>query len=152
MMGTGGAVRERGGWEIMRACEAILALEMQRSGRRELPLASAHATTAGALDCKVLIHCVASGAQHASSAAVVRRCVENALLRAQDQGCRTVAMPLFGTGHARLKIETAVDAMLDALLESKAPIERVQIVVDNAEKANAARAILIARGVAASPV
>ncbi|HEY0592250.1 MAG TPA: macro domain-containing protein, partial [Thermoanaerobaculia bacterium] len=70
--GTGGAVRAKGGWEIKRACEAILDREAAASGKRVLPLGSAHVTTAGSLAAKIAIHCVASNASHRSSEAVIR--------------------------------------------------------------------------------
>ena len=105
MMGTGAAVRSRGGYEILRACEEIV--------RREGTLApgSAWPTTAGSLASKVVIHCVASDANHRSSEEIVALCVRNALDCAARAGCRTVAMPVFAAGHAHVNFRRAVETM-----------------------------------------
>src|SRR5207244_3998577 len=63
VMGTGGAVRERGGFAVLRECEAIVAASSP------LRPGTAHVTSAGALPYEKVIHCVASDAQHNSSAA-----------------------------------------------------------------------------------
>ena len=135
MMGTGASVRERGGWDVMRACQAIVA-----GGR--LPAGSAHATTPGAMTCKTLIHCVASDPSHLTSRAIIQACVKNALARAEEAGCRSIAMPLFGTGHARFKFDQALIAMHDVLRSAPANIEQAWIVVlDPARAADAQRLI-----------
>lgn len=116
MMGTGAAVRGRGGYEILRACEEI--------ERREgpLPPGSAWPTTAGSLAARVVIHCVASDAQHRSSEAIVESCVRNALDCAARIGCRSVAMPVFATGHAHLNFRRAVESMARALSTTAAHV------------------------------
>src|SRR6185369_3811807 len=72
MMGTGASIREKGGWDVLRACEAIVKEKPLRAG-------SAVRTTPGALRCKTIIHCVASNESHLTSAAIVQACVRNAL-------------------------------------------------------------------------
>jgi len=135
MMGTGASVRERGGWDVMRACEAIVA-----KGRP--PAGSAHVTTGGAMKCKTLIHCVASDPSHRTSRAIIQACVKNALARAEESGCRSIAMPPFGTGHARFKFDQALIAMRDVLRSAPVDIEQVMIVVfDPARAAEAERVI-----------
>lgn len=126
MMGTGGAVREAGGFEVLRACEDILA----RSGRTQLPAGSAHVTTAGKLPYKAVIHCVASDpASHLSSDSIIKACVKNALKRADELHAQSVAVPLFGTGHARFKKERALAAMNEALRETETNVKDVVIVL-----------------------
>jgi len=124
MMGTGASVREKGGWDVMRACEAIVATD---GGR--LHAGSVHATTPGTLKCKTLIHCVASDQSHMTSAHIIQACVKNALACAHRTGCRSIAMPLFGTGHARYKLDQALIAMREALRSAPAAVEQVIIVV-----------------------
>lgn len=126
MMGTGGAVRERGGFEVLRACEDVLA----RSGRAQMPPGSAHVTTAGKLPYRAAIHCVASDpSTHISSDAIIRACVRSALMRADELQLRTIAMPVFATGHARFRFERAVEAMREALESATTNVESVLIVV-----------------------
>ena len=116
MMGTGAAVRRRGGYEILRACEEIV--------RREgpLPAGSARVTTAGSLASKVVIHCVASDARHRSSEATIAACVRNALDCAERAACRSVAMPVFASGHAHVNFRRALEAMVEAARDARAEI------------------------------
>jgi O-acetyl-ADP-ribose deacetylase (regulator of RNase III) len=116
MMGTGAAVRSRGGYEILRECEAIV--------RREgpLPPGSAWQTTAGSLGSKVVIHCVASDGMHRSSEGTVGSCVRQALGIAGRAGCRTIAMPVLATGHAHMNFRRALEVMREAARDSQAEI------------------------------
>lgn len=135
MMGTGGAVRERGGFEVLRACEDLLA----RSGRAQLPPGSVHVTPAGKLPYRAVIHCVASDpSTHLSSESVIRACVRNALARADELEVRTLAMPVFATGHARFRFGRAVDVMREALESATTNVEHVVIAVEDQEKAELA--------------
>ena len=133
VMGTGASIRSRGGFEILRACEAIVDADAQSSGSRGLAAGSVHTTTAGQLPAKIVIHCVASDASHRSSATIIRSCVTGALDAADAAGCASVAMPLFGTGHARFKIENAVAAMAEALRDAITSVRDVIVVVHDPE-------------------
>jgi O-acetyl-ADP-ribose deacetylase len=135
MMGTGGAVRERGGFEVLRACEQI-------AGGIPLPAGSAHTTTAGALPYTAIIHCVASNDTHITSAAIIEACVRNALACADAAGCMTVAMPVFGAGHARFKFDRALLVMLETLLRASTSVEHVVIAINDPERAESARRVL----------
>ncbi len=143
MMGTGASIRDRGGFEVLRACEQIIEQERNRSGRSVLPVGSAHATTAGALPFKIAIHCIASDAtHHMSSPDVVRSCVMSALRVAEANGCRSVAMPVFATGHARLRFDLAVRTMLEALRSTRSTVKEVTIAINDRERAEEARRIV----------
>lgn len=143
MMGTGGSIRERGGFEVLRACEAILDEEKRRSGRGYLPVGSAHVTTAGQLPFKAAIHCVASDAtHHLSSPEVIRACVKNALRAADAKGFTSLAMPVFATGHARVRFELAMTTMAEALRDAHTNVQTVAIVVYDRERAEEAKKIV----------
>src|SRR5436305_134622 len=88
-MGTGGAVRSRGGYQILRECEAIVDAAHQL-GRRGLPAGSAHQTSAGELPVKLIMHCVASDEAHRTSAAIIALCVKNSLALADAAKCESV--------------------------------------------------------------
>lgn len=135
MMGTGAAVRARGGYEILRACEAIIAA----SGRSAPPAGSAHVTIPGSLPCKRIIHCVASDGGHHSSDDIVRLCVRNALAAADAEGCRTIAMPVFASGHARVKLDRALSVMAAAIAAAKTKVEQVFIVIHDRDDVEIAR-------------
>jgi O-acetyl-ADP-ribose deacetylase len=140
MMGTGASVRDKGGWDVMRACEAIV-----RTGGGHLHAGSVHATTPGTMPCKTLIHCVASDQSHMTSAHIIQTCVRNALACAERKGCRSIAMPLFGTGHARYKFEPALLAMREALRSASARVEQVVIVIPDPARAAEAEKIIASR-------
>lgn len=139
MMGTGGAVRERGGFEVLRACEDALA----RSGQAQLPPGSAVVTTAGRLPYRAAIHCVASDPRtHVSSEAIIRACVRNALARADEIECSTLVMPVFATGHARFSFAKAVQAMVETLRAAQTNVTDVLLAIDDAGRAATARALV----------
>lgn len=138
MMGTGAAVRERGGFEVLRECETL-------RGDRELPAGSAHVTSAGRLPFRAAIHCVACDRTHQSSPNVVAACVRNALARADELGVRSLAMPLFGTGHARMKFDRAIATMLEALRSAETHVESVLLVSNDPERAEQIRRAIGAR-------
>ena len=128
-MGTGGAVRGRGGYEVLRECEAILT-----SAGRHLAPGSAHVTSAGSLPAKVLIHCVASDDAHRSSADVIHSCVLNALACADARDCASVAMPVFATGHAHFNFDEALQVMAKAIRATASRVERVFIVINDQDR------------------
>ena len=132
MMGTGASIRGRGGPEILRACEAVA----------PLPPGAVHATTAGELPHKLVLHCVASDTAHRSSIAIVQSCVANALERAQAAGCSSIAMPIFGTRHAHLRFDDAVRAMAQAALATPDAVEQLIFVTNDDENAEALRTTL----------
>lgn len=134
MMGTGASIRGRGGYEILRECEAIVS-----AAGGELPVGSVHVTTAGTLPHKVAIHCVASGNDHRSSGEIIRRCVAGALAAASANGCTSVSMPLFGAGHARIPFARSLAAVLAALKSTPAPVQDVTIVIQDREREDEAR-------------
>ena len=138
VMGTGASIRARGGIEILRACEEIVA----KAGR-PLPPGSAHVTTAGSLPHKIVIHCVASNETHESSEAIVRTCVESALRAAAGANCATIAMPVFATGHAHVKFDRALNVIAESL--SSPTIKEVIVVVADEERARVAHKILAKR-------
>ena len=142
VMGTGASVRARGGFEILRECERIVEAERQTSGKAELPPGSVHVTTAGALPAKIVIHCVASGAGHRTSEAIVAACVTGALARAAEAGCRSIALPLFGTGHASFPLDRSTRAIIAALAAAPTAVEQAWIVAQDEEVAGEVRAIV----------
>ena len=132
-MGTGAAVRHSGGFEILRACEAIVA------EKGLLPAGSGHVTPPGSLHCKAIIHCVASDPTHRSSVAIVRACVKSALQHAGVLRCQSIAMPVFATGHAHLEFTTALGAMCDAVKESSSQIAHIIIVINDGSREEVTR-------------
>lgn len=142
MMGTGGSVREKGGFEVLRECEAIVERAARDISTKRLRLASAHVTSAGRLPQKRVIHCVASDGQHRSSPEVVRHCVRNALAAAEREGVSSVAMPVFGAGHAHVKFESALRAIAEELRDTKTNIREATIVIWDPDKTEEAHRLV----------
>jgi len=132
MMGTGASIRARGGPEILRACES----------HPPLAAGAVYSTTAGALPHKLVIHCVASDSSHRSSPDIVRACVTNALACADAAGCGTIAMPILGTGHARLAFAEAASAMVRGAVETPSGVEHLIFVTNDDENIDPLRALL----------
>ena len=135
-MGTGGAVRERGGLSILRECEAIVAASPP------LRAGSVHVTSAGTLPYRKVIHCVASDASHNSSASIIRTCVLNALAAADGAGIARLAMPVFATGHAHFRFREALAAMGETLRSASTDVAEVIVVVEEADRVEEARLLI----------
>jgi O-acetyl-ADP-ribose deacetylase len=138
IMGTGASVREKGGFGILRECEAILAA----SGRASLPAGSVHVTSAGTLPYKAVIHCVAGNDAHRSSEAIVRVCAVNALRAAASLGAESIAIPILGSGHAHVKLDRAVAAIADAIQASDVDLATVVLVVLDPSRLDVVRQVL----------
>lgn len=137
VMGTGASIKARGGVEILRECEAVVA-----GAGRPLAPGSAVVTTAGALPHDIAIHCVASNDAHQTSETIIHACTERALQCAAEHQCSSVAMPVFGTGHAHAKFDRAIAVMAQAIASASHPVRQVTIVVADDEHARIARGIL----------
>ena len=135
-MGTGAAVRDRGGFEVLRACEALIA--------REGPLypGAVRVTTAGALPVRMVIHCVASDERHHSSDQIIAACVRNAIDCAAQAGCRSVAMPVFAAGHASIPFARSLSVMAATLRSIETTVRDVVIVVNDLDRLDEAAAIV----------
>ena len=142
MMGTGAAIRERGGFDVLRACERIVEEERTRTGRTGLPVGSVHVTTAGTLAFDAVIHCVASGDAHRSSPDIIRICAQKALRTAASLGASSVALPVFGSGHARVRFDQAVRALAEGVRGAPVGIEMIVVVVPERDRAAEAEQIL----------
>lgn len=142
MGGTGAAVLQRAGWAVKRECESILEAEREETGRESLRVGSARITTAGALPFEGIVHCVASDDSHRSSPEIVRRSVRSALARAGEAGWDSLAMPPFGTGHAHLDLERALEAMARELRTGGTAVRGVVLVLQDPSTVPQARRIL----------
>lgn len=103
--GVAGALKRAGGVEI----------EQEAMARAPIELGSAVATTAGRLRSRWVIHGAVMGQDLRTNADLVRRTTRSCLELADQLGCRSLALPAFGTGVggfplgecARIMIEEA---------------------------------------------
>jgi O-acetyl-ADP-ribose deacetylase len=86
--GVAGALKRAGGEEI----------ELEAMAQGPIELGSAVATTAGRLAARWVIHGAVMGQDLRTSADLVRRTTRSCLQAADELGCRSLALPAFGTG------------------------------------------------------
>ena len=86
--GVAGALKRAGGDEIEREAMAL----------GPIPRGSAVATTAGSLPARWVIHGAVMGQDLRTDADLVRRTTRSCLQLADELGCRSLALPAFGTG------------------------------------------------------
>jgi O-acetyl-ADP-ribose deacetylase len=86
--GVAGALKRAGGEEI----------EREAMAQGPIELGSAVATTAGRLPARWVIHGAVMGQDLQTSADLVRRTTRSCLELADELGCRSLALPAFGTG------------------------------------------------------
>lgn len=86
--GVAGALKRAGGDEI----------EREAMAQGPIELGSAVATTAGRLPARWVLHGAAMGQDLRTNADLVRRTTHSCLELADDLGCRSLALPAFGTG------------------------------------------------------
>jgi O-acetyl-ADP-ribose deacetylase (regulator of RNase III) len=86
--GVAGALKRAGGEEIEREAMAL----------GPIPLGGAVATAAGRLPARWVIHGAVMGQNLRTSAELVRRTTVSCLEVADELGCRSLALPAFGTG------------------------------------------------------
>ena len=86
--GVAGALKRAGGDEI----------EREAMAQGPIPLGSAVATTAGRLPARWVIHGAVMGQDLRTDGELVRRTTRSCLELADELGCRSLALPAFGTG------------------------------------------------------
>jgi len=127
--GTGRSVLAETGWGLRRQLEAVVEEEARRTGVSELPVGFTCATPGGQPPHRLIVHCVASDALHHATADGARRCVQGALSEAGRAGCTSLALPIFGTGHADLPYDRSLQAMAEALRDASPSSVRTVLLV-----------------------
>jgi O-acetyl-ADP-ribose deacetylase (regulator of RNase III) len=126
--GVAGAIKRAGGEEI----------EREAMGKGPIPLGSAVATGAGRLAARYVIHGAVMGQDLATDADLVRRTTVSCLELADRLGCRSVALPAFGTGVGGLALDECARVMVEAIRATRvSAIERIVLAVfgDEARRA-----------------
>jgi O-acetyl-ADP-ribose deacetylase (regulator of RNase III) len=126
--GVAGAIKRAGGEEI----------EREAMGKGPIPLGSAVATGGGRLAARYVIHGAVMGQDLATNTDLVRRTTVSCLELADRLGCRSVALPAFGTGVGGLPLDECARVMVDAIRATRVTaIERIVLAVfgDEARRA-----------------
>ena len=101
--GVAGALKRTGGEEI----------EREAMAQGPIALGSAVATGAGRLPARWVIHGAVMGQDLQTDAELIRRTTRACLELADELGCRTVALPAFGTGVGGFRLEECARLMLE---------------------------------------
>jgi O-acetyl-ADP-ribose deacetylase len=100
--GVAGALKRAGGEEIEREATAL----------GPISLGSAVATGAGRLPARWVIHGAVMGQDPQTDAGLVRRTTRSCLELADELGCRSLALPAFGTGVGGFGLDECASIMV----------------------------------------
>lgn len=120
--GVAGAIKRRGGQEI----------EDEAVAKGPIRIGEAVATGAGRLPARYVIHAPVMGPDQVTDAEKVGKGTAAALAKAVQLGCKSIALPAFGTGVGRLPAEESARAMLDAIeahTRAGTSLNRIEIVL-----------------------
>jgi O-acetyl-ADP-ribose deacetylase len=118
--GVAGALKRAGGDEI----------EREAMARGPIELGTAVATTAGRLAARYVVHGAVMGQDLRTNAELVRRTTRSCLELADELGCRSLALPAFGTGVGGFDLVDCARIMVDeARRFEPASLERVVFAV-----------------------
>jgi O-acetyl-ADP-ribose deacetylase (regulator of RNase III) len=106
-MGTGvaGALKRAGGDEI----------EREAMAQGPIPVGTAVATSGGRLPARHVIHGAVMGQDLRTDAGLVARTTRACLELADELGCRSLALPAFGTGVGGLPLTECARVMVDVV-------------------------------------
>jgi O-acetyl-ADP-ribose deacetylase len=131
--GVAGALKRGGGDEI----------EREAMAKGPIPIGTAVATGAGRLPARYVIHGAVMGQDLRTNVALVRETTRACLAVADGLGCRSLALPAFGTGVGGLALDECAAAMVtEARAFAPVSLERVVFAVFGADAARAFEAAL----------
>jgi O-acetyl-ADP-ribose deacetylase len=125
--GVAGAISRAGGPEIQRESDE----------RAPIGLGEAVETTAGDLPARWVIHAATMELGGPTSAEIIERATRSTLAKAEELGCRSLALVAFGTGVGGFSLDEAARIMVGAAREHEGELERIVFAVhgDAAERA-----------------
>lgn len=100
--GVAGAIKRAGGKEI----------EDEAIKKGPIPIGEAVATGAGKLKAKYIIHAAVMGQDLETDAQKIKQATRNSLLRADEQGIKSIAFPALGTGVGGFPLEECARIMI----------------------------------------
>ena len=113
--------------------------DVQRESEEKAPIAlgAAVETSAGEMPCRYVIHAATMELGGPTSAEVIERATRSTLAKAEELGCRSLALVAFGTGVGGFPLEEAARLMVAAAREHEGALERIVFAVhgDEAERA-----------------
>ena len=125
--GVAGAISRAGGPAVQRESDE----------RAPIGLGEAVETTAGDMAARWVIHAATMELGGPTSAEIIERATESTLARAEQLGCRSLALVAFGTGVGGFPLDEAARLMVGAARRHEGELERIVFAVhgDAAERA-----------------
>lgn len=120
--GVAGAIRSRGGPSIQAECDRI----------GPIAVGEAAVTGAGQLPARFVIHAAGMPLGGGASEESVRSAMRASLARAQERGCRTVAVPAIGAGVGGVPLQRCAEILLEEArrhLAGETPLEEIRFVL-----------------------
>jgi O-acetyl-ADP-ribose deacetylase len=130
--GVAGAISRAGGPEVQR----------ESDDKAPIGLGDAVETTAGEMPARYVIHAATMELGGPTSAEIIERATRSTLDRAEQLGCRSLALVAFGTGVGGFPLEEAARIMVAAAREHEGDLERVVFAVRGEEAEGAFRRAL----------
>ena len=125
--GVAAAISRAGGPEVQR----------QSEDKGPIGLGEAVETTAGDMPARFVIHAATMELGGPTSAEVIERATRSTIAKAEQLGCRSLALVAFGTGVGGFPLEEAARIMVGAAREQGGGLDRIVFAVhgDDAERA-----------------
>lgn len=117
--GVAAAISRAGGPEVQRESEEKAPIE----------LGEAVETTAGAMPSRWVIHAATMRLGGPTSAEIIERATRSTLAKAEELGCRSLALVAFGTGVGGFPLDEAAELMVGAARGHLGELERVVFAV-----------------------
>ena len=127
--GVAGAISRAGGPEVQRESDE----------RAPIGLGEAVETTAGDMPARWVIHAATMELGGPTSAEIIDRATRSTLAKAEELGCRSLALVAFGTGVGGFPLDEAARLMVGAAREHRGDLERIVFAVDGDEAERAVR-------------
>ncbi|OBG18744.1 macro domain-containing protein [Mycobacterium sp. 852002-51057_SCH5723018] len=106
------------------------AVQRESTGKAPIELGEAVETTAGDMPARFVIHAATMELGGPTSAEIIERATSSTLRKADDLGCRSLALVAFGTGVGGFPLEDAARLMVGAVRRHRAgSLERVVFAV-----------------------
>ena len=131
--GVAGAISRAGGPDVQRESDE----------KAPIGLGEAVATTAGDMPARYVIHAATMELGGPTSAEIIDRATESTLAKADELGCRSLALVAFGTGVGGFPLDEAARIMVDAARQHEpGSLERVVFAVHGSDAEAAFKAAL----------
>jgi O-acetyl-ADP-ribose deacetylase len=130
--GVAGAISRAGGPEVQRESDE----------RAPIDLGEAVETTAGDMPARWVIHAATMELGGPTSAEIIERATHATLAKAEQLGCRSLALVAFGTGVGGFPLDDAARLMVGVARKHEGGLERIVFAVHGDEAERAFRAAL----------